>query len=266
MYISIHDGVFLINIFWRVFSCLRFIGCQYIDDYTVILIHHSKTMEIKKSDFQYMKNFRRDMFRTTFDEEQKLWYGPQVKMDWEQATSLGSKILHSLESNGPKVAQVIEINVKLTIQENGAEKGDIHCDRFMQICAVTGATKTFKDLHRLTVRAAINMQKLGCERGRRIFLLSDNVSDLAPLTFAAICLSCPLVPLLNYSSQNECEYFINITRPEYAICELKYYPMLEKCFANLNINVKIFTIGGQAGESIPTDILFNSVVDEDDFE
>lgn len=136
----------------------------------------------------------------------------------------------------------------------------------MQICAVTGETRTFEDLHRLTVRAAMNMQKLGCERGRRIFLLSDNISDLAPLTFAAICLSCPLVPQLNYSSQNECEYFINMTRPEFAICELQYYPMVEKCFANLKINAKIFTIGGQIGDSISTDILFDSLNDEEDFE
>lgn len=136
----------------------------------------------------------------------------------------------------------------------------------MQICAVTGETRTFEELHRMTVRAAINMQRFGCERGRKIFLLSDNVADLAPLTFAAICLSCPLVPLVNYSSQKECEYFINITRPEFAICELKYYPLLEKCFANLNINAKIFTIGGQAGDSIPTEILFENVDNELDFE
>lgn len=46
------------------------------------------------------------MFQTTFDKEQKQWYGPQIEMDWVHETSLGSKILHSLKSNGPKVAQV----------------------------------------------------------------------------------------------------------------------------------------------------------------
>lgn len=48
----------------------------------------------------------RKMFRTSFDEEHKLWYGPKMKMDWVHETSMGSKILHSLKSNGPKVAQV----------------------------------------------------------------------------------------------------------------------------------------------------------------
>lgn len=131
---------------------------------------------------------------------------------------------------------------------------------------MTGETRTFEELHRLTVRAAINLRKFGCERGSRIFLLSDNITDLAPLTFAALCLSCPLVPLVNNSSQNECEYFINITRPEFAICEFKYYPMLEECFAKLNINAKIFTINGQAGDSISTEILFENVDNESDFE
>lgn len=136
----------------------------------------------------------------------------------------------------------------------------------MQICAVTGETTTFEDLHRSTVRAAMNLQKFGCERGRRIFLFSNNITDLAPLTFAAICLGCPLAPLVTSSSQSECEYFMSITKTEFAICELKFYPMLKRCFANLNINAKIFTIDGQAGDSISAELLFDSMDNELDFE
>lgn len=42
--------------------------------------------------------------------------------------------------------------------------------------------------------------------------------------------------------------------------------MLEECFAKLNINAKIFTINGQAGDSISTEILFENVDNESDFE
>lgn len=135
-----------------------------------------------------------------------------------------------------------------------------------QICAVTGDTKTFEDLHVLTVRAAINLRRFGCERGRKIFLLSDNISDLAPLAFAAICLGCPLVALVTSSSQSECEYFINLTRPEFVICEIGYYTMLKECFANLKIRAKVFTMNGQAEDSISTDILFEYVDNESEFE
>lgn len=46
------------------------------------------------------------MFRTIFDEGKKLWYGPPTTMNWTQEKSLGSKILNTLKSNGPKIAQV----------------------------------------------------------------------------------------------------------------------------------------------------------------
>lgn len=136
----------------------------------------------------------------------------------------------------------------------------------MQICAVTGETKTFGELHALTVRAAINLQKFGCLRGQKIFLLSDNITDLAPLMFAAISLGCPLVPLVTSSSQKECEYFINVTKPDIVICEVKYHQVLKECYANLKMDAKMFTINAQADDSISTDELFENVDNESHFE
>lgn len=208
------------------------------------------------------KKTKEKMFRTTYDEREKLWYGPQIKMKWTKESSLGSKILSSLRLYGPNIAQVtieLNYNTKKTI------RNFIIIIFLMKICAVTGETKTFDDLYRLTVRAVINMEKFGCKRGRRIFLLSDNVTDLAPLTFAAMCLSCPLVPLVTKSTKDECEYFINVTKPEFAICELKYYTMLKECFTNLKIDAKIFTIGGQVDDSIATECLFEDVDNESEF-
>lgn len=59
---------------------------------------------------------------------------------------------------------------------------------------------------------------------------------------------------------------MSITKTEYAICELKYYPMLKECFENLQINAKIFTIDGQADDSITAELLFENVDNELDFE
>lgn len=47
---------------------------------------------------------------------------------------------------------------------------------FIKICAVTSDTKTFERVRR-----------------RKIFLFSDNITDLASLVFDALYLSCPLV-------------------------------------------------------------------------
>lgn len=136
----------------------------------------------------------------------------------------------------------------------------------LQICAVTGDTRTHEDLHRLTVRTAINLQKYGCARGRKIFLLTDNLPNLPPFVIAALCLGCPLVSLVFNASQDECEYFMSITKPEFAICEPKDHSKLKKCFENLKIDAKIFTIDGQVDDSISTEHFFDSVDGEADFE
>lgn len=57
------------------------------------------------------------MFRTAFDEETKLWYGPPTTMKWTEEPSLGSKILKSLKSYGPKVAQV-KLNLNIIKRHN----------------------------------------------------------------------------------------------------------------------------------------------------
>lgn len=46
------------------------------------------------------------MFRTNFNEEQKLWSGKPCNLDFIRETSLGIEIVNSFEKYGPKVAQV----------------------------------------------------------------------------------------------------------------------------------------------------------------
>lgn len=207
------------------------------------------------------------MFRTIFDEEKKLWHGPKFKMKWTDEPSLGAKILKALKFNGSNIAQVtlrfffsFEPLIMLPVCIFSSKKF------FEQICAVTGETRTHEELHRLTVRTAINLKKFGCKRGRKIFLITDNIANLPPFVFAAFCLGCPLVSLVFNASQEECEYFMSITRPEFAICEPKHHSMLKKCFKNLQIEAKIFTIDGQVDDSISTEHFFEMVDGEEDFE
>lgn len=46
------------------------------------------------------------MFRTSFDEKNKLWCGPSYKMKWLEEPSLGAKILRTMKANASNVAQV----------------------------------------------------------------------------------------------------------------------------------------------------------------
>lgn len=116
----------------------------------------------------------------------------------------------------------------------------------------------------MTVRAAKNLQRLGCDKGKKLFVFIGNVPEIAPLLFGAICLGCTIVSVATVSSQAECEYFFNLTKPEFVICHVEFYSMLRKCFGNLNINAKIITDVGQTGDTITIQSLFSRGDDGDD--
>lgn len=109
----------------------------------------------------------------------------------------------------------------------------------------------------MTVRAAKNLQRLGCGSGQKLFVFIGNVPEITPISFGAICLGCTIVTLATGASQAECEYFLNITQPKFAICDMKSHRMLKKCFENLKINTKIITDNGHTEDSIPMQSLFD---------
>lgn len=116
------------------------------------------------------------------------------------------------------------------------------------------------------MRAANNLQRFGCEKGKKVFVYIGNAVEVAPLVFGAIYLGCPLVPIATNASQVECEHHLNVTRPEFVICHVKCYNMLRKCFKNLKMNAAFFTVGGQTDDSVPIQRLFEQVENESDYE
>lgn len=69
-----------------------------------------------------------------------------------------------------------------------------------------------------------------------------------------------------YSSQADCEYFLKLTTPQFVICHVKFYSMLRECYKNLMMNATFFTVGGQAGDSVPIERLFEQQDNESHFE
>lgn len=126
-----------------------------------------------------------------------------------------------------------------------------------QICANTGKTTTFDELHAITIRAAKNLQNIGCQKGQVIFLLSNNTDDMVPLVFAALCLGCQISSLPTVCSKSEYEYFLSIMNPHFVFCDLELQPILKECLEHLEINAKFFTFDGQNSESIAVETLFD---------
>lgn len=136
----------------------------------------------------------------------------------------------------------------------------------LQICANTGTTKTFNELRTLTIRTAKNLRKFGCQRGREIFFIGENIAEMVPLAFAALCLGCPIAAEKKVATRSQCEYYLNATKPEFIFIGIKYYPLIKECLANLRINAKVFTIGGEDSDSIPISKLFECHDENDEEE
>ncbi|XP_031624717.1 4-coumarate--CoA ligase 2-like [Contarinia nasturtii] len=170
------------------------------------------------------------MFRTIHDQNKRQWSGPKTESIFNPRISLGSVILNALEVNGSRVAQ---------------------------ICAKTNKQTTFADLHTLTIRAAKKFQHYGFKKGQLIFVLTDNSADVPPLVFAALCLGCVVTSLpLCYTKLEYSQYF-SIVRPNYVICDLKFYVTLNECFMDLSIvDVEFFTFDGHLDETHPIEKIF----------
>lgn len=136
----------------------------------------------------------------------------------------------------------------------------------IQICANTGKTTTFDELRESTICAANNLRKLGFEKGKMIFLLTNNTVDIVPLVFAALCLGCQISSLPTVCSKAEYEYFWSITNPQFIFCDLELQPTLKECRENLKSNADIFTFDGQIDDSIAVDTLFRKTETDPYFE
>lgn len=107
-----------------------------------------------------------------------------------------------------------------------------------------------------------NFQKFGFKESQILFFLTNNTADVSPLVFAGLCLNCQISSLPTCCSQMEYEYYLNIAKPDFVFCDLKFYSTLKECLTKLKINAKIFTFDGQTDESIPMGIFFQKL-DED---
>lgn len=114
----------------------------------------------------------------------------------------------------------------------------------------------------MTIRAAKNLQRLGCVKGSKIIFFTG---DIVPLQFGAICLGCPLV-LPSKATQADYEYSIKLTEPEYAVCDMECYSAVRESFSKLNMNAKIITVDGQMDDSIPMQSILESADNESFFE
>lgn len=134
-----------------------------------------------------------------------------------------------------------------------------------QINADTGEQFTFDELRLMSIRAAQNLQRQGyASKGEIIGFVTENVSHLAPIIIASLCLGCP-ISAMHTQWKHDTARVLKMTEPSIIFCEVRSYDMVMECLAELGISAKIFTFNGTKGKSEAVESLFEETGIEDDF-
>lgn len=124
---------------------------------------------------------------------------------------------------------------------------------------------TFDEIRIKAVRAALNLQKLGFQPGNVFGLLALNSKYVAPITFASAFIGCPVNTLNSAFGKNELINMLKTTKPALIFCDIESYDLVEYGLTALESKAKVFTFGGEKGQSRNVESLFVETGDEDHF-
>lgn len=116
-----------------------------------------------------------------------------------------------------------------------------------------------------TIRAAQNMQKLGCKPKDVVEIIASNDHHLAPIVYASFCLGCPVNALDKSLGKNDIQHMLNITKPRLVFCDVDVCDLVAECLSELGIGAKIYTFGGQTKNSGAVENLFTETGEEKNF-
>lgn len=96
-------------------------------------------------------------------------------------------------------------------------------------------------------------------------IIARNSNNVAPVVFATQFIGCPLNTFDPTFGKNEFIHMAKTTKPCLIFCDVDVYELVVQCYLELGINVKIFTFGGEKGNSTSVERLFVETGDENRF-
>lgn len=139
----------------------------------------------------------------------------------------------------------------------------IYC---VQISDDIGKRFTFDEIRIKTVRAAQNLQKNDRYQPKDVFaIMAKNSEHVAPVVIASFCLGCPVNTMDASFGKTETLHMFNITKPRVVFCDVEIYKLVSECLNELRNDAKVYTFGGQAGDSEAVENLFCETGIENDF-
>lgn len=183
-------------------------------------------------------NLTKYKMMTTYDENTKIWSGPQIHNPFlNSQSSLGEMILKSLKAEP---------------------------DRIIQISHDEGQELTCKEFLSLSIRSAQNLTKMGLKQGDVIAFLAKNSTKLAPLLHGCIFNGLPVNPIYPESTKADIVRMLKITKPKVVFCDPECMLKLKKSIFELNYRPQIFTMIEEVDGFPYVDELFEET-DEDNF-
>lgn len=193
------------------------------------------------------------MYHTSYNNEIKQWNGPKWDPSMDLNQSMGIAILHSLEINASRIAQVnfqfkyIFINFIIKF--------------LLQICAATDKTITFSELFDLAKRAAKHLQKFQLQKGDVLGFFTSNNSQTTPLLIAATCLGLLIALVPPFLSKNEFIYMLERLKPKIILCDSIGCELVKECLSDLKIEATIFTFDDSVAGTKNIEELFKPIDD-----
>ncbi|XP_037037635.1 4-coumarate--CoA ligase-like 7 [Bradysia coprophila] len=178
------------------------------------------------------------MFRTEYDEKEKLWSGLNIPPLYNPKISIAQVLLRALAKNGPKLSQISDDS---------------------------GIQMTCDEIRLKAIRAAQNLQQRGYEPKQVIGIMARNSHHLAPIVFASMSMGCPINAI--GSTFDRADLIQNLRTPEPVVvfCDVDMYDCLQECLNEMGNNAKVFTFGGSKCDSEEVENLFIETGKEDNF-
>lgn len=124
---------------------------------------------------------------------------------------------------------------------------------------------TYDEIRIKTIRAAQNLQARGYNQKHVFGMIAANSHHVAPIFFASISNGCKINPLDPSFGKTEIIHMLGITKPVVMFCDIACYDLLNECLIELKNKAKVFTFGGQIGQSEPVENLFEETHKEHEF-
>lgn len=124
---------------------------------------------------------------------------------------------------------------------------------------------TFDEIRMKAIRAAQNIQSRGFKPKEIFGIMAKNSHHVAPVYFASIAVGSPIVSFDPSFGKTEIIHMLTVTKPVLMFCDATCYDLLSDCLKELGNKAKIFTFGGQKGQSEAVENLFEETHKEHAF-